>query len=167
MSVYGELDPMVQHMAQFVFKAKREHITMVNIPNIAYPNRHIDIKIAHGSRDHVIVPDIVKIMLSPDIESTDKTRSIVKNVDRALVKKKVLMIGSKEIDTINNSDIYDTYKNLYLSEKKREEKLLQGIQTANGLKARTGAKKTDDMALAVTTRKMRSKRRLVKCLQYL
>ena len=118
MSVYGELDPMVQHMAQFVFKAKREHITMVNIPNIAYPNRHIDIKIAHGSRDHVIVPDIVKIMLSPDIESTDKTRSIVKNVDRALVKKKVLMIGSKEIDTINNSDIYDTYKNLYLSEKK-------------------------------------------------
>ena len=167
MSVYGELDPMVQHMAQFVFKAKREHITMVNIPNIAYPNRHIDIKIAHGSRDHVIVPDIVKIMLSPDIESTDKTRSIVKNVDRALVKKKVLMIGSKEIDTISNSDIYDTYKNLYLSEKKREEKLLQGIQTANGLKARTGAKKTDDMALAVTTRKMRSKRRLVKCLQYL
>ena len=131
------------------------------------PNRHIDIKIAHGSRDHVIVPDIVKIMLSPDIESTDKTCSIVKNVDRALVKKKVLMIGSKEIDTISNSDIYDTYKNLYLSEKKREEKLLQGIQTANGLKARTGAKKTDDMALAVTTRKMRSKRRLVKCLQYL
>ena len=167
MSIYGELDPMVQHMAQFVFKAKREHITMVNIPNKAHPNRHIDIKIAHGSRDHVIVPDIVKIMLSPDIESTDKTRSIVKNVDRALVKKRVLMIGSKEIDTINNSDIYDTYKNLYLSEKKREEKLLQGIQTANGLKARAGAKKTDDMALAVTTRKMRSKRRLVKCLQYL
>ena len=167
MSVYGELDPMVQYMAQFAFKAKREHITMMNIPNIAYPNRHIDIKIAHGSRDHVIVPDIVKIMLSPDIESTDKTRSIVKNIDRALVKKKVLLIGSKEIDTINNSDIYDTYKNLYLSEKKREEKLLQDIQTANGLKARAGAKKADDMALAVTTRKMRSIRRLVKCLQYL
>ena len=167
MSVYGELDPIVQHMAQFAFKAKREYITMINIPNIAYPNRHIDIKIAHGSRDHVIVPDIVKIMLSPDIESTDKTRSIVKNVDRALVKKKVLLIGSKEIDTINNSDICDTYNNLYLSEKKREEKLLQDIQTANGLKARAGAKKTDDMALAVTTRKMRSIRRLVKCLQYL
>ena len=39
-----------------------------------------------------------------------------------------------DIDTINNSDIYDTYKDLYLSEKEREEKLLQGIQSANGLK---------------------------------
>ena len=57
-------------------------------------------------------------------------------------KKKVLLLGSKDIDTINNSDIYDTYKDLYLSEKEREEKLLQGIQSANGLKARVGAKKS-------------------------
>ena len=56
-----------------------------------------------------------------------------------MVKKKVLMIGSKDIDTINNSDIYDTYKDVYLSEKQRKEKLLQGIQSANGLKASLGA----------------------------
>ena len=61
------------------------------------------------------------------------------NVGRALAKKKVLMLGSKDIDTFNNSDIYDTYKDLYLSEKEREEKLLQGIQSTNGLKARVGA----------------------------
>ena len=42
----------------------------------------------------------------------------------ALVKKMVLMLGSKDTDTINNSDIYYTYKDLYLSEKEREEKLL-------------------------------------------
>ena len=63
------------------------------------------------------------------------------NVVRALVKKKVLMLGSKDIDTINNSDVYDTYKDLYLSEKEHEEKLLQSIQLANGLKACVGAKK--------------------------
>ena len=34
-----------------------------------------------------------------------------------MVKKKKLMLGSKSIDTINNSDIYDTYKDLYLSKK--------------------------------------------------
>ena len=61
--------------------------------------------------------DTFKIMFNLDIESTDKTQSIVNNVSRALVKKKVLMLGSKEIDTINNSDIYDTYKEIYLSEK--------------------------------------------------
>ena len=107
MSVYGELDPMVEHRTQFAFKGKREHIAKVNMPNIAYPNQHIDIEIPHGSRDHVIVPDTVKITFNLDIESTDKTRGIASNVGRALVKKKVLMLGSKDIDTINNSDVYD------------------------------------------------------------
>ena len=51
------------------------------------------------------------------------------------------MLGSKEIDTIDKSGIYDTYKDLYLNEKERDEKLLQGIQSANGLKARIGKKK--------------------------
>ena len=72
------------------------------------------------------------------------------NVGRA-VKKMVLMLGSKDIDTINKSDIYDTYKDVYLSKNKREVKLLQGIQSANGLKARVSVKKADGTALAVTT----------------
>ena len=61
------------------------------------------------------------------------------------------MLGSKDIDTINNLDIVDTYKDFYLSKKEREEKLLQGIQSANGLKARLGAKKADGTALTMTT----------------
>ena len=61
------------------------------------------------------------------------------------------MFSSKDIDTINDLDIYDTYKDLYLSKKELEEKLLQGIQSANGLKARVGAKKSDGTTLRVTT----------------
>ena len=96
----------------------------VNTSKIAYPSQYIDIEIPCSLKDHVIVPDVVKITFNLDIESTDKSRSVVNNVGRALVKKKVLMLGSKDIDTINNSDIYDMYKNLYLSEKERKEKLL-------------------------------------------
>ena len=87
MSVYGEFDPMIEHRTQFAFKGKRERIAKVNMHNIAYPNQHLDIKIPHGSRDHVIVPDTVKITFNLDIESADKTRSVVNNVGRALVKK--------------------------------------------------------------------------------
>ena len=57
------------------------------------------------------------------------------------MKKKVLILGSTEIDTINSSGIYDTYKDLYLSKKEREEKLLQGILPTNGFKARGVQKK--------------------------
>ena len=52
---------MVEHRKQFSFKGKREHIAKANRPNIAYPNKHTDIEIPHGSRDHVIIPDTVKI----------------------------------------------------------------------------------------------------------
>ena len=65
--------------------------------------------------------------------------------------KKVLRLGSKEIDVINNACIYDAYKDLYLSEKEREERILQGIQLANGLKARLGSTKSDGTALTLTT----------------
>ena len=88
--------------------------------------------------------DTVKIMFNLDIESTDNTRSIVSNIGRALVKKKVLMFVSKEIDAINNSDIDDTYKDLYLNKKECEKNLLQCIQSVNGLKACAGSKKADD-----------------------
>ena len=158
MTVYGELDPMAEHRTQFVLKGNREHIAKVNMPNIAYMGQHIDNEIPHGSKDYVIVPDTVKITFNLRIESTDKTHSVVNNVGRVLVKKNVLMLGSKDIDRINNSDIYDTYKDLYLSEKEREEKLLHGIQSINSLKARVGAKKTDGTALAATTQENATKK---------
>ena len=63
------------------------------------------------------------------------------------------MLGSTNTDTINKSDIYDTYKDLYLSKKEREQKLLQDILSANWLKARLGAKKADGTALTLTTQK--------------
>ena len=62
MSVYGELDPMAEHITQFAFKDKREHIAKVNMPNIAYPNQYINIEIPHGSRDHVQIPSKLRLI---------------------------------------------------------------------------------------------------------
>ena len=149
MSVCEELDPMVEHKTQFSFKGRREHIVSVNIPNMAYPGQHVDIKIPQGSGNSVIVPNTLKITFNVDITSTDKASSIVNNVGRALVKKKELMLGSTRIDMIDNTDIYDTYKDLYLSDKEREEKLLQGIQSANELKAHLDEKKAGGTAITV------------------
>ena len=50
-----------------------------------------------------------------DIESADKTCSTAINNDRALMKKKVSKPGSVNIYKIDKTDIYNTYKNLYLS----------------------------------------------------
>ena len=55
-----------------------------------------------------------KITFNLDTESTDKTRTIFKNAGTALVKKNILMLDSKAIDTTNKPDIYDTYKQRFL-----------------------------------------------------
>ena len=98
MSAYGELDPMVEHGTQFACKGKREHIATVNTPNITYPGQHFKIIIPQGSTDHVIIPDTLKITVDLDLTSMDKTRTVVNNVGRTLVKKKVLRLGSKETE---------------------------------------------------------------------
>ena len=59
-----------------------------NTPNMAYPSQRINIEIPKCSRDHVIVPDPLEITFNLEIESTDKTSSVVNNVGRALVKKR-------------------------------------------------------------------------------
>ena len=70
---------------------------------------------------------------------------------RALVKKGAAAWFKRNWYEINKSDIYDTCKDLYFSKKEREEKLLQSIQSANGVKARLDATNADGKALTVTT----------------
>ena len=65
---------MLEYRIQFALTGKRKHTAKVNTLNMPYPNQHIDIPIPHGSRDHTIVPDTVKIMYNIDIESTEKSR---------------------------------------------------------------------------------------------
>ena len=67
---------MVEHRTQFAFRDKRENISKVDMANIAYPSQQSDIEIPHGSRDHVITPDTVKITFNLDITST-LTRQVV------------------------------------------------------------------------------------------
>ena len=95
MSVYGELDPMVEHRTQFALNGKREHIAKVNIPSIAYPSQHIDTDIPHGSRDHVIIPDTMKISFNLNNTPTDNARSVVNSVDRGLDKKRYSCLVQK------------------------------------------------------------------------
>ena len=76
------------------------------------------------------MPDTVKITFNLGIASRGNAGSIVHNVSRTLVKRKVLMLEPHKVDTINNSNIHDIYRDFYVSKETREEKLLQVIQSA-------------------------------------
>ena len=72
------------------------------------------------------------------------------NLSRSLTVKKELLLGGKNINILNNSNEYDTHKDLYMTSNEREDALLQGIQSKTGLKARLGATKVGDTALTLS-----------------
>ena len=90
-----------------------------------------------------MVRETQQLTFNLDLESSkDKGKKRGAKCWRNLVAKKTLSLGSTELKVIENADIFDTYKDLYLTKKQRENMQLQGIQPENGLKARVGAKKS-------------------------
>ena len=93
MNISRDLDPLPVQRTQISFKGKRKHTAYVNIPNLDYKYQNIILK----NCAIAIVPDNVQITFNLDTESTNKTRSIITNVSRALVKKNMLTFESKKI----------------------------------------------------------------------
>ena len=61
--------------------------------------------------DHAIISCKLKLTFNLDIVSiNNKMRSIVNNLGRALVKKRALTLGSKDINIIDNTTVFDNYK---------------------------------------------------------
>ena len=106
---------VTEELNLFAFKGKRKY--KVNIPNLAYRNKHNIIETPHGSMDNDIVEVTVTIRFNLDIELTEKTHSLFNIVGRVLVKETVLIHGLKVADTINNRDIYNTNKDFYFMKK--------------------------------------------------
>ena len=145
-SRYGELDPDRVNRLQWANKAKREHVVVRNTPNIAYPGQQFDVQISRLSADASIVPNSPEITFNLEPTSKDKNQGLVNNIGRCIVEKKSLALGGKDVDILDNSDVLDTHMDLYMDKHKKENALLQGIQDADGLKARIGSKKTDGTA---------------------
>ena len=100
---------------QWAFKALREHVVKINTPNIAYPDQEIYIEIPTGSESDVIPPQIPMATFNLNVESSkDKARTAVNNVSRYLTVKKELLLRGKNIVVINNSNEYDTHRDLYM-----------------------------------------------------
>ena len=71
-----------------------------------------------------MIPNTLKLTVTLDIKSKkDKRRSVA---------NKVILV--KNIEIIDNTNVYDTYKYFYLSMDGQEQRLLIDNLSANGLK---------------------------------
>jgi hypothetical protein len=84
------------------------------------------------------------------VTSTDDNRRVVQNLGRAIIKKIAIKISGNEIMSIDDSDVYHIYSDLWKTSSERKNLVYQGIdesKNSNITKLRVGAADGDDTKL--------------------
>ena len=108
-------------------------------PNSAKPGETLRIPVPKLSRGVVIVPD--SFALTFDLNVTGQVNNyLVQNVCSALVERFTVTFGGQILIDFNGYDLFKLYRDLFLTEKERELKIMQGIyKDKNVSKLRQGS----------------------------
>jgi len=141
---YGnEFDPYQDSKKPLGVKGDRKVLRNVLEKTTAKPGQTIKVRFPELA-DDAITPGSAYVTFKLGLTSEaggnqDLNRTIVNNIGRAIVKAVSIKLQNKEIFSLNNSDIYYCYKDLWKTTKERDRATKQGIQTEAGRKVRINA----------------------------
>ena len=140
MSAYGEkLNPYRQIREPRGMKGVRQSVVITNNPSTIDQNQQLLVRFPNLSSNDVIVPGTVKLAFEIDIVSTDKNSTIYQNIGRSIIRKTTIRISGNEIMSIDDSDIFYCYTDLWKTPTERINMAYQGIGKPNMIKHRVGA----------------------------
>ena len=105
----------------------------------ASPGHTLYVSVSKLSEDEVIVPGSLALLFNIDLTGGHANNYLVQNVSRALVERFVLKFAGTKVQDTSSYDVYKIFEDLFLSADEREEKLLEGIQSVDLCKIRSGA----------------------------
>ena len=80
----------------------------------------------------MIVPGSARSAFNISLESTeDANRTIVHNIGRAIIKKISIKIEGNEVYSLDDADVYNTFKDLWLIKRQLKNLAYQGIESDN------------------------------------
>ena len=74
----------------------------------------------------VIVPGTAILAFKITLNSEDVNRTVVRNLGRAIVKKTTIKMSGNEVMSMDDSEVYHCYNNLWKTAKERENAQYQG-----------------------------------------
>ena len=120
-------------------KGVRRTLFNTHVPNTIDQGGILTVCFPDLSKDDVIVPGTSNISFKIALNSTDDAnRTIVNNLGRAIVNKLEVKLEGQSIFTLNDSDIFLCYQDLWKT-KERENAAYQGISTEAVRKIRINA----------------------------
>ena len=140
MSSYGEkLNPYRKIREPRGIKGIRQSVVITNNPSTIDQNQQLLVRFPNLSNNDVIVPRTARLAFEIELSSVDANATIYQNIGRAIVKKTTIRISGNEVMSIDDSDIYHVYQDLWKTETERTNMVYQGIGSANMLKHRVSA----------------------------
>ena len=146
-SAYGrKLDPYRRLREPLGVKGLRQSVVVTNNPSTIGPNQQLLVRFPNLGAHDMIVPGTARLAFQITLTSTDANRTVVQNLGRAIVKKMTIRISGNEVMSIDDSDVYHLYTDLWLCSGKRANAQYQGIDESkarNVTKIRLGAADKD------------------------
>ena len=140
MSAYGnKLNPYRKLRKPLGVRGIRQSVVITNNPSTIDQNQQLLVRFPNLGSNDVIVPRSARLAFEIEIKSTDANSTFYQNLGRSIVKKTTIKISCNEVMSIDDSDIYHCYIDLWKSPSERLNMAYQGIGKANMLKHRVGA----------------------------
>ena len=105
----------------------------------ASPGERLRVFVPKLNKNEVLVPGSLALRFDIDLSGGHANNVLVQNVTRALVGKLVVKFGGAILQDTVGYDIYKIFEDLFLSQEKRDDMILEGIQSKDLCKIRSGA----------------------------
>lgn len=140
LSAYGyKLDPYRKLREPRGVKGIRQSIVITNNPSTIDQNQQLLVRFPNLSNTDVIVPRSARLAFELNIDSKDVNATLFQNVGRTIVKKTTIKISGNEVMSIDDSDMFHCYTDLWKSPSERINMAYQGVGKPNMIKHRVGA----------------------------
>ena len=155
--MYGrKLNPYRRLRDPLGVKGVRQSVVVTNNPSTIDENQQLLVRFPNLGAHDVIVPGTVRLAFTVSLKSTDANRTIVQNLGRAIVKKTTIKISGNEVLSVDDSDVFHCYHDLWKTPPERANAQYQGIdgtEDRNVTRIRLGAgnkdeTETEDAAIA-------------------
>ena len=105
----------------------------------ASPTETLYVRVPKLNKDEVLVPGSLSLVFDIDLSGGHADNFLVQNVTRALIDKFVVRFGGATLQDTGGYDVYKTFEDLFLSRETRQDMILEGIQSEDLCKIRSGA----------------------------
>ena len=123
----------------FALKAERTLHRVTFNPSSANPGETLYVHLPKLSDNRVYVPGSVGLTFNLALTMGHANNTLVNNISRNLVSRMKVLYGGEILQDTNRMDLYQTYHDLFLLKKDRENMLREGVSPLSIRKHRTAA----------------------------